>query len=361
MNVRFILVLSALSALLMSCGTPPSGEPGPGNDSIYMTEQEAAERVQAIKNDVVAVANGFMDGVLAEAAVGVPTVTDLDSVPILSTPVFTGFYVLMTMPGAHTPVLATGTFQYDATSASWSYDPVPSTALVVNWTSMATAAQVMELRIDWTGLTDVVLPGGSTLSVPSGAAVVLDRDATSIIDVDVMQSWRPCAGGPIAEPTLIQMSGVLGDGAARATLRDLRYDASGLEDATLTGGIDVRSGSLELSFDVDLSVEVDHDRGSDCWPTTWRAASLMGGLTLSGPGPTAQLSAVVEAALSADETGMDLSVRNGRFIVDGKRVDFVATVPHDTMADPASLVFLTFADGVVDTLIGFVDRFSLLE
>jgi hypothetical protein len=370
-HTAFARALSVAAVLFaVACGESPAPGGGTAVDPLdpnlaYLTDQEAAERVQALKNDGVAIGNGFLDGALNAAIEGVPTsVSVTTGVPNLA---------VATLPVPHLVIwnddytesrLATGTFAYDESTLDWTYDDAPSNELIARWRSAASDGSPMELRVIWDPVVTVTYPdgeaGGLPTSVPSGWRAVLRRNDVAIADVDAGFAFRSCAGVRMAEPTRLAFSGFAGDGAARADVRAVVLEAVGDDGLRLSADVGVRSGSLQLDLEADFAADVALERDAACWPVDFEVAELTGTLRVRGPGPVVQVRGDVTLTPDPDLYGYAIALRDGRFVSGDKRVDLVATVAADE-ADPASRLFLTFADGVVRDVVDFVNAFGLAD
>ena len=347
--------------------TPPPG----GSDQLdpldptlaYLTEVEAAERLRVLKNDAVSIGNGLIDGSVWAATQGVPTEPSAPGDPMLE-PEWAPVPYLNLRDEAGTTSLATGTFTFDEDSWTWRYGAAPADALIVSWRSLSTDAAAMELSVTWAPVTSVTnhpsIDNGSVVQVPTGWRVRVLRNGVAIVDLDASFAFRTCNGVRMAEPTRLTFSGFLGDGAARVDVHELTLEAVGEEAFELRADVDVRSGSLQLGVAAAISASAELERDSGCWPTQLDALSMTGSLQVTGPGPLTLIRGDISAVANDTVGGYDVTLRNGRFVSGDKRVDIDATINADAV-DPGTRVFLTFAGGVVQNLVDFVEGSGLLD
>lgn len=370
MAARALLALAA-ALVLSACGGAPTGGDGqpttldPLDPNLaYLTDVEAAERVQALKNDGVSIANGFADGALNAAAQGLPYSVDPSVIPNLA---------IASMPVPHlvfwnedytATTLATGTFEYDETTLNWTYSAQPPDGLIARWRSESTGAPRMELRVAWGSVVSVAYPEDAGIAmptqVPTGWSAVLLRNDVAIADLDAAFAFRTCGSVRMAEPTRLALTGFVGDGAARADVHELVLEAVGDDRVRLNADLDLRSGSLQLGVDASLTADFTMERDAACWPTQPEAIELTGELRVAGPGPLVLVRGDVTATYVAELGSFDMALRDGRFLSGDKRVDLVATIAADE-PDPASRLFLTFAGGVVRDVADFVNTFGLAD
>lgn len=366
-----ILLALGVALVLSACG----GDPAAGDGSpttldpldptlAYLTDVEAAERVQALKNDGVSIANGFADGALNAAVQGLPYSMDPSGIPNLEVVVAPVPHLVFWNEDFTASTLATGTFEYDETTLNWTYTAQPTNELIARWRSESTGAPTMELRVVWGSLVSVAYPEGTgdglSAQVPTGWSAVLRRNDVAIADLDAAFAFRSCDGVRMAEPTRLALTGFVGDGAARADVHELVLEAVGEDRVQLSADLDLQSGSLQLGVDASLTADFTMERDAACWPTQPEAIELVGELRVAGPGPLVLVRGDVTATYVAELGSFDLVLRDGRFLAGEKRVDLVATIAADE-PDPASRVFLTFAGGVVRDVVDFVNTFGLAD
>jgi hypothetical protein len=366
------LLAMGVALALTACGGPVGGGEDPPPTALdpldpslaYLTDVEAAERVQMLKNDAVSIANGFVSGALHAALQGVPYSVNHTGVPILEVGSLPVPHLILRDEDWTASILATGTFEYDETTLNWSYSEDPADELVARWRSQSTGAPRMELRVTWSPLVTVTYPEGTIdwllRQLPTGWRAVLRREGVAILDVSANFAFRTCAGVRMAEPTRLSFSGFIGDGAARADVEELVLEAVGEDSLRLRADLGVRSGSLQLGIDASLSADLAIERDAACWPSEPEAIELTGTLRVTGPGPLALVRGDVTATIDVESGEYDLALRQGRFLSGDKRVDLVATIAA-TEPDPASRLFLTFAGGVVRDLVDFVETFGLAD
>jgi hypothetical protein len=352
------IFLFASWTLLAGCGDPPTTG---GTPSAFFTPAEAAEQLQAVENDIVSIGNGLLEGVLNEAYVGLPLgYGDTVGLPYVQLVPVPGVLLLLQEAFDAPRRAPTGTFAFDDATGAWAYDPVPAAQLVVRWTSETTPPQAMELTVAWSGAQALTIPGGEAVDAPTRAVVRLTRSGATIADLTIDQSWRQTTCGRIAEAASLRISGTAGNAAAGVTFRDLGMTSPADGRWVVSGGADLRSGSLTLALDVSLDAEAALQRSpSDCYPETFEAGTAAVAVDLAGPGRTVALRFDAAGAPAAGG-GVDVELRAGRFVVGSRRVEFAGTIPGDA-ADPAALVLLTFANGEGSTLRQFLERFGLFD
>lgn len=344
-------------ALALGCGGPPADD-GNGVLAGRMTPAEAAEHLQALENDALALANGLVNGTLGNLVAGLPSLSDVDaSVPLLDLAPVAGVAPRMQLPGQTSWTLAVGTWVHDELTGRWSYEAGPTDALRVRWRAQTDAATQNELSLTWTSVTSITLPDGTTLSVPVAASLVAHEGTRKVVDLTIAQSWRPTICG-VHEAHRVAVSGTAGDGAAGVTLRSLALAAE--EDTwSITGGVDLRSGSLTVAVDVNSTVSATIERDlEDCTITGFAVQAIDLGLSVASPVRTAGLTG--RAQFVEVTGGVEVRISAGRFTVGTRRVDIGGIVPPG-IDDPATVIALTFAEGEVLTLRQFLDRYSLFD
>ena len=372
------LLAILLAVALVACGGPTNGGPTNGDDPppgtfdpldpslAYLTDVEAAERVEALKNDAISIGNGFVNGALNAVVQGLPVSSDPTGLPWLEVAFLPVPHLVMwdDVDGWNERTLATGTYAYDESTLTWSYEPGPSDALVARWRSESTGAPHMELRVTWASQVTVSYPVGADEvwpdSVPTGWTLELLRNDVALVDLAADFAFRACDGVRMAEPTRLALSGFVGDGAASATIHALVLEAVSEDAIRFAADVDVRSGSLQLGIAASLSADATMERDDACWPTQPDAVEVTGTLQVTGPGPLTLVRGDVTATYDPEWGTYDLALRDGRFVSGDKRVDMVATIQAGE-PDPASRLFLTFAGGVVRDVIDFVMAFGLAD
>lgn len=344
-------------ALAWGCGGPPA-DGGNGGVSGYMTPAEAAEHVQALENDAVAIGNGLIDGVLGNLLAGIPSLADGNaSLPLLELAPVWGLAPRMQRPGETFWRVPVGIWTHDATTGQWGYEPGPTGAMSVRWVAQTGAATANELLLTWMMTTTITLPGGETWAAPTSAAVEVFEGTRKIVDLTLSQTWRPTVCGA-HEASRLAIAGTAGDGAAGVTFRDLAIAATATGWA-LTGGADLRAGSLTVAVDLDTTVTGSVVRdATDCALADLDLEGFGVGASVVTPARNARLTGQV--GLTEVSGGMQVQVTTGRFTVGNRRVDFAGTVPPDTQ-NPAAAIAMTFAGGEVLTLQQFVDQFGLFD
>ncbi len=363
------LLAIGLALALVACGGPAAGDDDPPPTALdplnpnlaYLTDAEAAERVQVLKNDAVSIANGFVSGALYAAIQGVPYSVDHADVPVLEVAMLPVPHLVLWDEGW---TLATGTFAYNEATLNWTYSEDPADELIARWRSQSSGAPRMELRVTWSPTVAVTYPEdmGEWMpeQLPTGWRAVLRREGVAIADLSASYAFRSCAGVRMAEPTRLSLIGFAGDGAARADIEEFVIEAVGDDALRLSADISVRSGSLQLGIDASVSADLNMERFDDCWLSEPEAIELTGTLRVTGPGPLVLVRGDMTATIDEESGEYDLALRRGRFLSGDKRVDMVATIAA-TESHPLSRVFLTFAEGVVRDLVDFIEAFGLAE
>ena len=343
--------------------SPPPGDDDPLDPGLaYLSEDEAAAHARILKNDAVSIGNGFLDGVLASAVQGVPaSVRDVDvpQMHVVARPV----PHLRTAPdGADAGELATGTYDFDESTMTWTHDPSPTDSLVANWTSASTGSPAMRLEVHWADEVEARRRPGdeATWTLPTGWTGELLRNGTRIARLKADYTLRTCRGITISEPARIAVEGFAGDGAARVDVHEAIVEATSESDAYASLDVGVRSGSLAYRVTSHLSVAADLTRDEDCWPLEWQRADAKGWVAAQDGAGDVRLARTDVSAEPTVATELDLAVRNGRFVTDGARVDAMGDFAWNDI-EMTSKLFLTFAGGVIRDLDAFLNRNGLRD
>ncbi|MBW6456200.1 MAG: hypothetical protein K0A98_09970 [Trueperaceae bacterium] len=360
MRVRWMPYVLIALVSLWGCGGPPA-DGGGDDDGVagYMTPVEAAEHLESLGNDAVAIGNGLINGALGTLMRTVPDPYAVDeSLPYLGLAPVLGLAPRMRLPGETTWSLAVGNWSHDEMTGRWRYESGAADVLNVRWRALSDAATENSLSVTWAATTTITLADGSSLSAPTVAEVVAHEGSRQIVDLTLTQDWRATSCGA-HEAQRIAIAGSAGDGAAGVTFRDLAVAWSSDDTWALTGGADLRSGSLTVAVDVDTTVSGTLMREeTDCTITGAAIDEIDVGLSVTTPVRDASLTGKV--ALVEVSGGVQVQVSAGRFTVGNRRVDIGGVVPPGT-EDPTTTIALTFAEGEVSTLRQFLDRFGLLD
>lgn len=360
MKVRWMPYVAIALVSLWGCGGPPA-DGGGDDDGVagYMTPVEAAEHVESLWNDAVAIGNGLINGVLGTLMTTVPDLYAVDaSLPNLDLAPVLGLAPRMRLPGETTWRLAVGDWIHDEMTGQWRYEPGADDVLHVRWRALSDAATDNSLSVTWAATTTITLADGSFLSAPTAAEIVAHEGSRQIVDLTLTQGWRMTACGA-HEAQRIAIAGSAGDGASGVTFRDLTVASVSDDTWSLTGGADLRSGSLTVAVDLDTTVSATLQREeTDCTITGAAIDEIDVGLSVATPVRDASLTGRVD--LVEVSGGVQVQVSAGRFAVGNRRVDIGGVVPPGTQ-DPATTIALTFAEGAVSTLRQFLDQFGLLD
>jgi hypothetical protein len=348
----FVLVIVGVAAC-----SGPTRSVVPADE--YLTAEEAAVEIRAIRNDLVAVGEGLASGVLGRAF-EMPF-GDWDG------PLFVGMPslavgLLHADDWDAPPRLATGTYDFDPDTETWTYEATPSDGLVVRWAADDVAGTTTELAIDWTHggspTVEVTDWDGSTFQLPTRARLLVTHGTTTVVDMALEQALRTTSCGTIAEATLLRLNGTAGNAAAGVTVTNLTLQAATDTRYTLTGGVAATSGSLTLGLDLDLAATISLSRDpTTCFPEldALDAASVKVKLER----PTKDVDVTFELDSATGASGATFTLRAGRVLIGTGRFDVGGTFDGTSEFDEA--LRLTFANAQVLTLRGFIETFDLLD